>query len=456
MLPRVDAIDYENPIVTSVVAPLVSRAATLELARLIPGGVLALDDPFREAFRERRPPQGALITMLILATLAGAVAAYLTVQSAILGGSPIGCGSGSGCAAVLSSKWSKVLGLPISAFATLIYVVVIVLLVATRGKSPAEARGAWSVLVFLATAISAAAVWFIFLQAVRIGSYCAYCMFDHACGVALSVMLFSRAFPGAGGASSRGRSGLGAARSMPAVVLAVCAVGLLAFVQRGSSETVHRIALPIDRDFDLREGDDRRIGVLGGQLHFSVEAESLLGSADAGQILAVLYDYCCPHCRHTHELLRRALEKGGNKFAVLALPLPMNRECNPHAPEEMPERFRHSCELVKIALAVRFGAPERFAEFDGWLYEPENPREPKEARRQADRILDGRLEAALSDARVEQTLKRNIDAFSASGADRVPVIFGPWVEPIVGRVEEEQTLARILDDIPRGAAKARK
>ena len=276
------------------------------------------------------------------------------------------------------------------------------------------------------------------------------------CGFALSGMIFFRAFRGVGEASSRRRDGPRAARSMTAVVLGVCAVGLLAFMQLGSTEKVHRIPLPTDRDFDLREGNDRRIGVLGGKFHFSVQAESLLGSADADQILAVLYDYCCPHCRHTHALLRRALEKGGNKFAVLALPLPMNRECNPHAPEEMPERFKDSCELVRIALAVRFGAPERFAEFDSWLYELENPREPQEARRQADRILDGRLEAALSDARVERTLKRNIDAFSASGADRVPVIFGPWVEPIVGRVEEEQTLARILDDIPRGAAKARK
>ena len=146
--------------------------------------------------------------MLILATLAGAVAAYLTVQSAILGGSPIGCGSGSGCAAVLSSKWSKVLGLPISAFATLIYVVVIVLLVATRGKSPAEATGAWSALVFLATAISSAAVWFIYIQAVRIGSYCAYCLFDHACGFALSVMIF-RAFRGVGAYEARGSAWCG-------------------------------------------------------------------------------------------------------------------------------------------------------------------------------------------------------------------------------------------------------
>lgn len=385
--------------------------------------------------------------MSILATLAGLVAGYLTVESAILGSAPIGCGAGSGCAAVLSSKWSEVLGLPVSGVAALVYAAALLLLVATRRSSPAEAPGPWSMLVFLGAVISAAAVWFIYLQSVRIGSYCAYCMFDHACGVALSVMLFLRGFRGTGATSSREPDGLGAARSVSTVVLGVSTVGLLAFVQLSSAEKVHRMTLPTDADFDVREGDERRIGVLGGKVRFSVEAESLLGSADAGQILAILYDYCCPHCRHTHELLRRSLEKEGSSFAVLALPLPMNRECNPHAPEEMPDRFRHSCELVRISLAVRFGAPERFAGFDRWLYEPETPREPLEARREADRILGGRLGAALSDPRVERTLQRNIDAFSASGADRVPVIFGPGVEPVVGRVEEEETLAGILDDL---------
>ncbi|MEM6334550.1 MAG: vitamin K epoxide reductase family protein, partial [Planctomycetota bacterium] len=58
-----------------------------------------------------------------LAVVAMGVSGYVTWASMRAGALPAGCGPGSGCAAVLASEWSRVMGVPVGVLAIWAYVV---------------------------------------------------------------------------------------------------------------------------------------------------------------------------------------------------------------------------------------------------------------------------------------------------------------------------------------------
>src|SRR5690554_5170719 len=73
---------------------------------------------------------------LWIVTLAGvaaaAIAGYLTWQSLVMGVLPAGCGEGSGCGEVLTSKYARLWDIPVSAMALVAYAVLVGLVIAGR------------------------------------------------------------------------------------------------------------------------------------------------------------------------------------------------------------------------------------------------------------------------------------------------------------------------------------
>ena len=84
----------------------------------------------------------------------------------IKGGSMVGCGGGSPCDMVLSSRWSTIAGvLPVSGLAMGVYLAMLVagLFVGPTTEPPIR-RLAWRVLLVLAGSVAGSALWFIFIQ----------------------------------------------------------------------------------------------------------------------------------------------------------------------------------------------------------------------------------------------------------------------------------------------------
>src|SRR5262245_52081830 len=109
----------------------------------------------------------------LLSFLAAVLAAFLLWTS--LGGDQIpGCGGGSGCDSVLSSRFSRVGPFPVSALALPIFVMMSIL--AWRGRS--------EFLPALAIVAAGAAFWFISIQAFVLHRFCAYCTGTHALALA--------------------------------------------------------------------------------------------------------------------------------------------------------------------------------------------------------------------------------------------------------------------------------
>jgi uncharacterized membrane protein len=385
-----------------------------------------------------RPGRTALVWSITLTLGALAVSAYLSYVSLKSGQSPAGCGSGSGCAQVLASKWSRWLGVPVSLLASLMYLAVLAALPAAWSRNATRQRVGWFALTCAAAGIVGSASWFTYLQLFELHAVCPYCMAGHALGLALAGVLLCRA----------------PRRRLAAVALGLAGVAVIAVVQINTAAVVGTLGTPAaGRDTDLTTADRRTVTLLDGRLDLTLQDEPLLGEADAPRVLAVMFDYACPHCRHTHGVLQQVRRDHPDQLVVVALPTPLNRGCNPHAPAEMPARFDESCELAQIALAVYLADPSAFEPFDRWMFDPQTPRTAAQARDEAIRRVGAKsFEQTFSDPRTKQMIARNVYAYGQSGADRVPVLIAPGAPVLYGRVDDPQRVADMLGLGPVGGS----
>lgn len=414
-----------------------------------------------ESASDERPARPtALWSMRALAVVAAGLAAYLTYVSIVAGGRALGCGAGSGCSEVLTSSWSKVLEIPVGVPATLAYLSMLVALcIAGPGSTPRTQRLAWSALVVLAAIVLAAAAWFIGLQAFAVKAFCPWCLADHAVGALLSIAILWTAFrprvrdgedagadddlrePGHALPALSPRAALACLAGLGLSVAGMMAALQLAFPSAGPP--VLRVAETGGED--TGPGPNRTIVLFNGSLRLAPHDLPILGSPDAPKLLVVLFDYCCPHCRKLHGYLERARARYDGQLAIVLLPMPRDPRCNPSITEPDPG-FEHACEIARLALAVWRTDRDRFPEFDHWLFDTDEPRPPEAARRQAESLLDpARLAVALEDPWIDRLIKQNVDAYAASGDDRIPVVRSPGIDAIVGRPATESALFDILE-----------
>jgi uncharacterized membrane protein len=377
--------------------------------------------------------------MGVLALAAAGISGYLLFVSLATKGAPLGCGAGSGCETVLNSRWSNLLGVPVSAPAIAIYLAAIVAVAFACPRQIAIVRqAAWAALLIIAAAIAAGAVWFIGLQLFELEAICPWCMAAHGIGLALAAMIVCTAplrRPGFGMAPTLGLFGLG-------LMLAGSMVAGQ-FVIGPAKEPLRRLAA--GKNDDTGPGEERRLTVLDGRLELDAHNEPVLGSSNAPKLLVVLFDYCCPHCRAAHGYLREGLRRYAGQIGVLMLPSPLDARCNP-AIEETEPRFKDACELARLALAVFLADKGKFAEYDSWLFEPESPRSAADARQEAERLVTReKLSAALARPEVNERIARNVKAYSDSGAETIPLIMSPGFDSIVGRPSSAEELFQALE-----------
>ena len=398
-------------------------------------------------------PPGPIVRWLMrLLSLAGAgLASYLLWVWWLDLDAPAGCGAGSGCAEVLNSRWSLVLGIPVSAAALSVYLSALLAtgFIASRSP-PAMQRIAWTCLVLLAFVILLAAGWFMLLQYYVVDAICPWCMVEHSIGVLLAGTVFW-CMPR--DKSILSESGMpvhlvwGRRKLLLAAMGAVSGlVGVqIAVPSSGREQGAKRLAE--GESIDTGPGTDRRISVLNGELQLTIHDEPLVGSPDARRIVVLMFDYCCPHCRDTHRFLTEAREKFPDQFAVLALPTPLDSDCNSNV-TKTETGFEHACDLARLALAVWRADPDRFAQFDGWLFDSSEQRTPAEARVEAERLVTSQaLSTSETESMIEERIRRNISAYTESAAKRIPVILSPDMKSIVGRPTREQLFEILRDDL---------
>ncbi|MFO1003440.1 MAG: vitamin K epoxide reductase family protein [Planctomycetaceae bacterium] len=182
------------------------------------------------------------------------------------------------------------------------------------------------------------------------------------------------------------------------------------------------------------------VTVAGNRITLDVKQWPLLGQADAEYVFVEMFDYTCPHCRNTHHAIKGAFENFGDKLAILALPVPLERSCNDAA-----SGGGHvgACELAKISIAVWRVAPEKFHEFHDWMFE--TTRSTASARAQAEKLVGAeKFQKEYSSKIPSEYVKRHVDLYKKVGQGSVPKLLFPK-STINGEINSKSTMVSTIE-----------
>ncbi|MFM8475464.1 MAG: vitamin K epoxide reductase family protein [Planctomycetaceae bacterium] len=176
-----------------------------------------------------------------------------------------------------------------------------------------------------------------------------------------------------------------------------------------ASEAPQAVAAPAARVVDISLGASRR------PVQLNVNDWPLVGSPDAKCVFVELFDYTCSHCRANHAAITAAMSANGVDAAMIALPVPLNSNCN---------RFTSSnhagaCELSELAVAVWRCERKHFPTFHSWMMAA--PRTPAAARGYADSLVGQQVLAnALASGVPAQFISRHVALYDKAGRGSVP------------------------------------
>ncbi|MGN6546002.1 MAG: vitamin K epoxide reductase family protein, partial [Aureliella sp.] len=143
--------------------------------------------------RQSRRLRWLFVSAVGLSLIALSVSAYLSYV-AFTSSKILACGGGSvfDCDHVLHSKWSTMLGMPVAAWASSLYLSVLVALLASvrAAVSPQPSlmrTWAWSLVTAAGVSAGIAALWFTGLQVFVLKHLCPWCLTAHACGLTLCI-----------------------------------------------------------------------------------------------------------------------------------------------------------------------------------------------------------------------------------------------------------------------------
>lgn len=358
------------------------------------------------------------------------------------GGAMAGCGGGSACEEVLSSRWSSIGGIfPISGLAIGAYLALLVAGFFTGQDTDASIRRlAWTVMLILCGAIAGSAIWFIAVQKWYIGSFCPYCMATHITGLLLSAIVFWRAI-------TAFKQDTPTSRFHPFKIIGLAGIGLL--MAGSMALTQMRFTSPASTNTGHTANSLPAI---------NYETAPMVGNRNAPYKVTMLFDYKCPHCQKVHNMLDEVVKHYGGKLSFVLCPTPLSTECNPYIPQDI-EAFKNSCDLAKVGLAVWKANPQAFTAFDSWMFRNEEghtwqPKDLAAAKEKAVALLgQSAYNAAASDPWIEEYLQTCTQWYGQTvrnGRGGVPkIIFGArWVIPEPKDVEELITILQKTLGVP--------
>ena len=377
----------------------------------------------------------------VLLVIAASGAGYLAWES-FHNGPVAGCGAGSGCSAVLESRWAYWLGLPVSVPAVLVYLALLgstVLL--QKNASPDDQRGSWAAMIVLSVVLIGSALWFVSLQVLILKSFCKYCLTAHLCGCTAALLCLKN-IPFATEpdtpmwSTGSGKRGVPRQAIFSLVLIGLAGVSVLAggqiLVQKernvvkvvanagASAATNQSPQLPglpaeiVPSSPHAQMIASRTLSLYNKEFVIKLDDVPVMGSRDAPNVIVCLLDYTCIHCRALYPILVQASQQFSNQLAIVCLPMSLAPRCNPYIPQNS-KANPESCEYARLALAVWRAKPEAHRQFDDWLFADARVPSLDEARAYAGQLVGtDKLNTAMDDPWVEQQIQTDIKLHRAN------------------------------------------
>jgi len=336
----------------------------------------------------------------VLLFLAAVITGYLALAALSQAENIPGCGSDSGCDKVLNSKWAYWLNIPVSLPGLGLYAVFFISTFGIKAGNREKAKRSLNTLTLCASSVIAAAVWFVGIQAIAIKSFCPWCCTAHGLASLAAILFIKQA--GTVSKKLSVRLNLGGAG-----VVAAGLVAVIAAVQVFStSDDYWNKQLASNKTNEVKEATKTNTfpvasQTLNNQTNVSskvsqattaektIKSEEtpfpipktnlslitsklpVIGNRNATNRFAVMFDYTCHHCRKLHSFVRQIIPKYENKLSCIMIPMPLDSKCNPLIKTTHADHI-NACNYAKICLAVHQIAPDKYDEFDKWLFNDHN------------------------------------------------------------------------------------
>ncbi len=349
----------------------------------------------------------------VLAFLAMATSFWLTLQK-WLGPriSLAGCGGSEGCTTLLDSRWSNWFSIPVTLLAATIWLAVLLLTLPTAGRW--LGRTADQLLAAGAMLLVAGAVWFSLLMAAVVKVWCPWCAALHLAALVVGGLLLHSTWR----ASRRGELGLFSAAAQAGVAgLALLVLGQV-FGKVPDTHVVTGEAPATPTASELPTAGT--VSFLNGTMVFDRQDLPSLGPADAKHVLASFSDYTCPSCRAQYIDLKTLLRQAPEAYALIVLPTPLDRTCNPYLPTNARDH-PGACTLARLSLALWKAAPQHFPAFHDYLMTASLPMDASAARAEASRLAPAAMLNG-DDPWIASRIAANIAAWRqlSSGNSKLP------------------------------------
>ncbi len=148
----------------------------------------------------------------------------------------------------------------------------------------------------------------------------------------------------------------------------------------------------------------RPMRFLDGALVFDLLEVPVIGSTQATSVVVKYFDYTCKSCRTMHGELEAIQKQYPGQLAVVMLPCPLDRNCNPHAPPG--PAHRDACTYARLGLAVWRADRSQFARFHDEMFQLQGKLTPAIARQKASELVG---EAALTRAEQDPWIGKTLD-----------------------------------------------
>ena len=377
-----------------------------------------------------------------LLVIAASGAGYLA-WVAIHNGPAAGCGAGSGCNAVLQSRWAYWLGLPVSVPAVLVYLALLgSTVMLQKSPSPDDQRGSWAAIIVLSILVAGSAFWFVSLQVFIIQSFCKYCLTAHLCGFAAALLclinipyatdpdtpmwstgsgkrgvprraIFSLALVGLAGIAVLAGGQLLVQKERNVVkVIQTTQVATAASPTTSHSGTASQPTQGSDLPAEIVPQSPnaqliapRTLSLYSNEFVIKFDDVPMMGSRDAPHVIVCLLDYTCSHCRALHPILVRMSQQFSNQLGIVCLPVSLSPQCNPYIPKDF-KASADACEYARLGLAVWRAKPEVYRQFDDWIFADVKAPPLDKARAYAAMLVGAdKLNAALQDQWVTRQIQ---------------------------------------------------
>lgn len=380
--------------------------------------------------------RGRLLATSGLSLVGAGVATYLTtLHVRHLGtGAASSCNFGGpfNCDVVNTSEYSAVLGVPVSHFALLLYLLCFLLAVTgLRSRGDKERARLHLLVLTLAAMATVASLGLAYVSVFVLKALCAFCTVLYAVNLAL----LGVSLPGASAAlraaaaEEPGGAVVSTLRALRAPGLAGILVGLLCgFVFSAAHLRQHLGAL----HQKPAQKTDQKTDAAQKELVASIDAPRVdlvtsvqktapsLGPANAPITIVEVSDFECPYCRRAAATLKELLPLYPGKLRVVFRHFPLDQSCNPLLTRPLHE---HACEAARAAVCATEREPARFFDLAEKLFTGETDPESISQAVQSVGLKAQEIADCMKGQAASDVVARDIRECNAAGVRAVPVLF---------------------------------